>query len=40
MIKKEITFPSRDGKSQIHAVRDLPENGPVKAVVQICPISD
>ena len=35
MKKVEFTYDSRDNASKIHAVRYLPEDGSVKAVVQI-----
>lgn len=35
MQKEEFYFDSRDGENKIHAVRYLPDNGQVKAVVQI-----
>ena len=34
MVRNEFTFPSADGKTQIHAVEWLPE-GDVQAVLQI-----
>ena len=33
-MKKEFTYPSKDGKTQIHAIEWIPE-GPVRGVVQI-----
>lgn len=36
MVKEEFTYDSRDGKSQLHAVRYLPEEtGEIRGVVQI-----
>ena len=34
-MKKEFTYPSRDGVTQIHGIMWMPE-GEVKAVLQIC----
>ena len=34
MVRDEFTFPSADGKTQIHAVEWRPE-GPARAVLQI-----
>ena len=34
-MKRDFTYPSRDGKTQIHAVEWLPEGRP-KAVLQLC----
>ena len=35
MEKREFTYPSKDGKTQIHAIEWIPEQE-VKAVLQIC----
>ena len=35
MIKEEFYFDSRDGENRIHAVRYTPDDGKVKAVVQV-----
>ena len=35
MIKREFTYPSKDGKTQIHAIEWIPDQE-VKAVLQIC----
>ena len=36
MVKEEFTYDSRDGKSQLHAVRYLPdENVGIRGVIQI-----
>lgn len=35
MTKREFTFPSTDGRTQIHAIEWIPE-GKVKAVLQMC----
>ena len=36
MVKEEFTYDSRDGKSQLHAVRYLPdENVEIRGVIQI-----
>lgn len=35
MLKEEFYFDSRDSVSRIHALRYTPDNGPVRAVVQI-----
>ena len=34
-MKEIFTFPSSDGKTTIHAVRHMPENGEIKAILQI-----
>jgi len=35
MVRNEFTFPSADGKTSIHAVEWLPDNGTPRAVLQI-----
>jgi len=34
-VKEIFTFPSSDGRTTIHAVKHMPENGEVKAILQI-----
>ena len=34
-IKKEFTFPSVSGLADIHAAAYLPDNGEIKAVIQV-----
>ena len=34
-MREDFTYPSKDGKIQIHAIRWTPDEGEIKAVLQI-----